>query len=697
MRLLRRALVLASITAAPLRGQSPVPQAIPTSVPVNTVMLFSSGVGYFEHAGTVRGDGSTELRFRTNQINDILKSLVVQDQSGGRVSTISYPSQDPLAKTLRSFQVDITANPSFADLLNQLRGAQVTIQFQAERLTGTILGVEMRSKSTGPSESTSIAVLNIITGATIRAIELQSITSLTLDDPVLQAELTRALAALTGARDQDKKPVTINFTGSGDRRVRFGYVVETPIWKTSYRLLMDDRGDKLQGWAIVENQTDSDWNGVSLSLVSGRPISFVMDLYQPLYATRPTVVPELYAALRPQVYDGGISDGRQREEMAALTGTASAPAAALMERSMARRLADSSSSDRFGVNQLQSVIVTGAGAREDMDMAASIQSLAEAGRMGALFQYVIGNVTLPRQTSAMLPIITDSIALERVSIYNAGVLAKYPLNGVRLRNVTGKHLLQGPVTVLDGNRYAGDARIDDVPPGQERLISYGVDLDMQVDDTKNTRTSAIVTARIAKGALIVDRRHVSSHEYLADNKGTKDRMLVIEHPIEEGWKLVDTRKPIESTREVYRFQGNAPAGKVTTLTVKEEIVRAESIGILPADLGTLVTYSRTGEIPAAVRDALTRAIQLRRAIIDTERQLAERGQRIAEISAEQNRMRENMKTVAQNAQYYQRLLAKLNEQETALEKLQEERDGLGRKREAERRELEAYLATLTVG
>ena len=695
MRLLRRAVLLTLIAASTLRAQAPVPGAVPTSVPVSTVMLFSSGVGYFEHAGTVRGDGSTELRFRTSQINDILKSLVVQDQSGGRVSTITYPSQDPLAKTLRSFQVDITANPSFADLLNQLRGAQVTLQFQAERLTGTILGVEMRAKPNGPNDAVPVAVLNLITGATIRAIELQSITSLTLDDPVLQAELMRALAALTGARDQDKKPVTINFTGSGDRRVRFGYVVETPIWKTSYRLLMDDKGDKLQGWAIVENQTDSDWNGVSLSLVSGRPISFMMDLYQPLYATRPTVVPELYASLRPQVYADGIAQGRQREEMAALTGSAAAPEAVpLMERSMARRMADSAS---FGGNRLSSVVVTGAGARDDMDMAASIQSLAEAGRMGALFQYVIGNVTLPRQKSAMLPIITDSIALERVSIYNGDVLEKYPLNGVRLRNVTGKHLLQGPVTVLDGSRYAGDARIDDVPPGQERLISYGIDLDMQVDDTKNTRTTSIVTARINKGLLIVDRRHLSSQEYLADNKGTQDRMLVIEHPIQDGWKLVDTRKPIESTRELYRFQGNAPAGKVTTLTVKEEIVRAETIGILPADLGVLVTYSRTGEIPAAVRDALARAIQLRRAMIDTERQLAERGQRIAEISAEQNRIRENMKTVAQNAQYYQRLLAKLNEQETALEKLQEERDGLGRKRETERRELEAYLATLTVG
>ena len=109
---------------------------------VKTVMLFSSGVGYFEHAGTVRGDGATELRFKTSQINDILKSLVPKDLDGGKVTTITYPSQDPIAKTLKSFQVDITANPSLADLLNQLRGAKVTIESQAERLTGTILGVE---------------------------------------------------------------------------------------------------------------------------------------------------------------------------------------------------------------------------------------------------------------------------------------------------------------------------------------------------------------------------------------------------------------------------------------------------------------------------------------------------------------------------------------------------------------------------
>lgn len=277
--MLNRSFALALIVLLPIahavpQTSRPASSAITTTdVPVTKVFLFSSGVGYFEHAGLIRGNSFTELRFKTSQINDILKSIVLQDQDGGKVGAITYPSQDPLAKTLKSFQVDITQNPSLAQLLNQLRGAGVTIQSQAEKLTGTILGVEMRRRASEKGEPSDAPVLNLLTGATIRAVELQAISNLSLDDPQLEDELTKALAALVQARDQDKKPVTISFTGSGERHVRVGYVVETPIWKTSYRLLLDDKGNsgRLQGWAIVENQTESDWNGVSLSLVSGRP------------------------------------------------------------------------------------------------------------------------------------------------------------------------------------------------------------------------------------------------------------------------------------------------------------------------------------------------------------------------------------------------------------------------------------------
>ena len=680
-------LVLAPISIATAQGG----RASTTDVPVSNVMLFSSGVGYFEHSGSVRGNSATELRFKTSQINDILKSIVLQDQDGGRVGAITYPSLDPLAKTLKSFQVDIASNPSLAELLTQLRGARVTIQAQAERVSGTILGVEMRGRESEKGEVIQEPVLNLLAGAMIRAVDLRSISNLSLDDPQLQDELTKALSALVQARDQDKKPVTISFTGTGERRVRIGYVVETPVWKTSYRLLLEDKATtaKVQGWAIVENQTESDWNNVSLSLVSGRPISFTMDLYQPLYATRPNVVPEMFASLRPQLYEAATLDS-VRSKTARAESPAAAPAPAF---GAGGRGGAANDARRRGYNQLQEVVVTSTA----MDAAASVEAVASAAKLGELFEYSVGNVTLARQKSAMLPIITDSVAVERLSIYNAEVLGKNPLTGVLLKNTTGKHLLQGPLTVLDKSSYAGDARIDNLPPGQERLLSYGIDLDVLVDNTKNRMTNAVTAARITSGTMTVMRKLVSSQEYAANNKSNHDKSLVIEHPFRPGWKLVDSPRPFETTPALYRFKTALAAGKVTALAVKEEQVLSESVSLLTVDVPALSAYSQTGEIAKDVRDVLTKVIQLKQAAIEIGRQIDAHSQEIASITAEQNRIRENMKTVAQNTQYYERLLAKLNEQESTIESLQKERDALTQRRDASRKELEDYLRDRTVG
>jgi len=178
---------------------APTTKPVAAEVPVKAVALFSSGVGYFEHFGTVKGDGSTELRFKTQQINDILKSLVLQDLDGGRVNTITYPSQDPIEKTLKSFQVNITDNPPLADLLNQLRGASVRILFGTEDLKGVVLGVEEKQEKVGTGDGAKVIethVLNLLQGGTIRSLPLTEVRTLTLDDAQLQEELTRALTAL---------------------------------------------------------------------------------------------------------------------------------------------------------------------------------------------------------------------------------------------------------------------------------------------------------------------------------------------------------------------------------------------------------------------------------------------------------------------------------------------------------------------
>jgi len=288
------------------------------------------------------------------------------------------------------------------------------------------------------------------------------------------------------------------------------------------------------------------------------------------------------------------------------------------------------------------------------------------------------------------------VCVERVSIYNARVLASNPLNGVWFKNTTGKHLLQGPLTVLDKDAYAGDAQIDNVPPDQSRLVSYGIDLDVTMEQ-KAGQTESVVGAKIVKGVLILDRKLVQTVSYAADNKSSQTKELVIEHPLLPAWKLVDTPKPFETTTSAYRFKGAAPANKVTTLVVKQEWVRNETVELPGGDLSELLVYSRSGEMSKAVRDALAKAIQLRQGVADLDRQIAARTQQIGEITAEQTRIRENMRILPQTGQYYDRLLAKLNEQESTIEKLQAERKDLTARRDTARKELDDYLDTLNVG
>ena len=281
------------------KDDDPGPKA---ALPLAQVILYSSGVGYFQRDGQVDGRTELELRFKTEDINDLLKSLVVQDRDGGRVTGVTYGSRDPITKILKSFSIDLTSNPTLGQLLGQVRGERVEVSIPAA-VTGIIVGVETKVQPAGEDKVVQVEYLNLLTDEGLRSVPLGQVQRITLKNERLDAELRQALAVLAAGHDTQKKTVTIGFDGQGKRRVRVAYIVETPVWKTSYRLVLDDEDRPfLQGWAIVENMTDDDWKDVQISLISGRPVSFVMDLYQPLYASRPVVVPELFAGLRPQVY-----------------------------------------------------------------------------------------------------------------------------------------------------------------------------------------------------------------------------------------------------------------------------------------------------------------------------------------------------------------------------------------------------------
>jgi hypothetical protein len=193
-------------------------------LPLANVVLYSSGVGFFHHEGTVNADETVEMNFRAEQINDILKSMVLQDHSGGTIGPVTYAPRDPLARTLRSFAVDIADEPSLGELLSRLRGAEVKITAADREVTGTVLGTEFQEKSVGDNVVT-FEVVNLVKDAGMQQIPIWQIRNVQLTSAELAGDLNRALAAIASNRDVSRRGVQLHFTGSGVRQVSVGYLL----------------------------------------------------------------------------------------------------------------------------------------------------------------------------------------------------------------------------------------------------------------------------------------------------------------------------------------------------------------------------------------------------------------------------------------------------------------------------------------
>ena len=659
------------------------------ALPLSKIVLYSSGVGYFQHDGTVNNRLQLDLRLHTNQINDMLKSLVVQDFGGGKVSTVTYGSRDPITKTLGSFGINLNGNPTLGQILTQVRGEPIEVT-APNPIFGTLVGVEKKTESLGEGSQHRMVEQEYITLLTedgFRSLSLSTVQRIKLTNPALNAELHQALATLATNHDAQKKTVSITFDGIGNRQARIAYLTETPVWKTSYRLVLDeDKAPYLQGWAIVENQTPQDWNNVTLSLVSGRPISFTMDLYQPLYNPRPVVQPELYANLKPQIY------GDAMDELKPMAPAPSTRNEMKKERMLGKMTQGATSSRANAPAEADAIADMEMGRLEE-----GVTPMAMAEDKGELFEYRIDQpVTLAKHQSALLPIIGQSLQGQKVSLYNQHVNAKHPLNGYRLKNTSALHLMQGPITLFDSGTYAGDARIEDLPPGQDRLISYALDLKTEVEPTFDGGTQELATVSLKKGTMLISRRAVEDRTYLVKNRDTKAKTILIEQPYRADWKLAEPKESTERTRNLYRFSVAVDPGKNVTLHVKETLPIQESILLSEGGIDQITYYQQTKEVSPKVKEALQRVVYLRNKLGDVRAQRTRLDQRIAEITAEHARIRENMQRLQQNSDLYTRYVKKLDQQETELDSLRKDIERLKNTEEEHRRELQDYMMSLDI-
>lgn len=650
-------------------------------LPIRKVVLYKHGVGYFEREGSVEGDASVELSFRAGEMNDVLKSLIALDLDGGLVASVSYQAQEPLEQLLRDVGVSVPAEDVLTGLLAEVKGAAVELTIGSRTVSGAVAGVQGLPRAEGETAIVVPHVVLLVGNESLQAFDLREVKAVRLLDEALRRDLQHVLDVLLGSKRKDLKRVAIQARGQGRRRVVAAYLVETPVWKTSYRVLLEkDQKPMVQGWAIVDNTQEEDWTDVSLTLTAGLPVSFVHDLYSPRRQRRPVLEvrreeayapPELEASFGPPAEPVPATTAAPRrlraKAMAApamMAGMAAPPPPPMMAEAMA-------------------------------DSAPVATRTVEA---GDLFQYEIRNpVTVRRHESALVPILVERFDGERAAVYNPEVRLKNPLSAIRFRNTTGLTLEGGPVTVLEDGRYVGEAMLDTMKAGEERLVPYSVDLGVVVARQVEQGTGEACELVIGGGTLELRRYRVRRTAYVFDNRNERKVAVYLDHRFEPGAELVDTPEPAERTESFLRFRVELEDKRSRRFVVSERTLVAERHEVRRLTARERAHFAAAGWLDEATAAALSALEEKALSIDSLARELEAREAEKAALVADQARLGQNLKALGASsaeAALRERYVARLGESEDRLGQLQLEAQELRARREALEAELEGEIASL---
>ncbi|MBP2300075.1 DUF4139 domain-containing protein [Azospirillum picis] len=687
------------------------------------VLLSTGGVGYFEYEATVTGNADLTLEVRRDQVDDVLKSIVVYDDKGG-VGTIGLPGAEPLETAFRELpfsQGDLT---SPASLLNAMTGAEVTAG-GPRQLTGRLMSVtEETVRLPGNDGATTTRHrVTLMTADGLRQLVLEEADSLRFTDPAVQARIDGALSAVAENARRERRRLTVHAGAQGGgaqggstqdngtqdggtRRVHVGFVAPMPLWKATYRLSLPPEGGKgaLQGWAVLENLSGEDWRDVDLTVVSGNPVTLRQSLYTPYFVERPEIPVEVLGRVLPRADEGTV--------------TMDAPRPAL--RAEAMRAAPAPAPAPIAPDPREEPLAKAAPppyAPAATPQAAALQSADAGAAEGAqvLFHYP-QPVTVPDGGTLMMPIAVRDMPVERVALYQPATNPRHPLASLRLGNDGGTALPPGLLALYDrangSAAYVGDARMATLPAGDSRLLSFAVDQAVTVDREEKPGRS-LTRATIADGVLTLSVTDRQTTVYRVAGAPDQERKVVIEHPRRPGWTLVEPAiakpdgqqdsRPREkqgagpdATASAYRLPLTVPAGGTATLTATLEQPRQESILLGDLDPEELAAQAASAELPAELRQALNMLAGMRAAVAEKERRIADLERERDERVADQERLRENLKALPAGSDLQKRTLAKMTEAESRLDTLARDLATARSESEAAQRALRERIRTLSI-
>ncbi len=632
---------------------------------VTKVVLYKHGVGYFERAGDIPSGEQATLQFKAEEMDDVLKSLTVEQTGGQGVVGVRYDSSDPLAKRLQVFPFDIGRGAALYQILDQFKGAEVQLAIGKELLQGTILS----ARSVRPSENQAEKQrLLLLVSGSMQAVDPESASAIRFTDSKIQQQFADYLAIVARSRNTDKRTVTIESAGDVTR-VAAGYVVPTPIWKSSYRLVFDDESKPLlEGWAIVDNTSGEDWENVRLSLVSGLPVSFISRLYEPRYLQRPVVQLAQDRAWRPTVHGGALEEQEKKlsNELDQVGGARggyakSAAPAPMMERAFRQDVA-------------ANMPMVADRAEFRAQASSTIAATAERAELGNLFEYAIQRpVTIRKSESAMLPFFRERVAARRLYIYDAANGSQHPLNAAEITNSSDATLDGGAITVYDAGAYVGEALVETVKAGDKRLISYAVDLGTRITTAFGSTSKLQSEIHYRRGVLTTKTAVKETKTFTIRNVDSESKTLILEHPVRGGYELVDMEAE-EKTAAAYRFEVELDGDSTKKFPIVEERVYAQTHAVANMTPDQLMSWVLNKELDPAGRERLGEIADAKRSLAELERQAERSTQRIRNLSEDQGRLRSNISTLRSVSGQQQKVM-EYSEQLGALEgRLVRERD-----------------------
>jgi hypothetical protein len=605
---MRKLLLLAQIAL--------VVPAVAADLPIREVILYKHGVGYFERAGDLRAGETARLDFKASDMNDVLKSLTILDRSGGVIEGIRYDAAEPLDKRLQDFPFAVDRQASLAAFLDQMKGSRLELRLGSDTVSGTIIS----ARTSKPDEKTSEreTVVLLIDSGEIRTFDLGAASSVKLSDPKLQGLLRDYLTVLSGARSKDRRSVYIDATGTATRQLAASYMTPSAVWKSSYRLIFGPQADAtLEGWAIIDNTSGEDWSNVKLSVVSGRPISFITQLYEPKYVTRPTAELAENRPVAPVVLQGAVGG---RVDGPALRAFAAAPAAR-------EALADNL------------VLKTESG------QASSIGSTTDIRDLGELFEYSFSSpVSVKQGESAMLPFLQQKVNTRKLLIYMES-FGLHPMNAAEIANSTGKTLDGGPITVYDANAYAGEALVETLKAGDKRLITYGIDLGARVTTAFDSSRANVREIHFARGILTARNAIEETKTYTIKNVDPRRKTVIIEHKQRPSYKLLGEAKPSETTADAYRFEVNVGGNATEAFAVREERVYDQTTSISSITPDVIATYLQNRALSEAGRRQLEQIAAKKREIAANDSQLRQTQADLNSLTQDEERQRRNIESL----------------------------------------------------